>query len=350
MITLRGNAGHIGAEYGKAFAEKIRRNVSILVWREGCEPLPRQEKRFVEWVDEQSRAFTQGWPWLVEEMEAVATATGLKYEDIFLLNLRAWQFEFYGAQPPLAACSSLAITLNDGTVACAGALDDPIEYYCGPVRYVPDEGYSLITFPMTGTSWGNRGMNSAGLSVGISSQVLPGLRPLPGAINQDLALRVMLQMCATVEEVREFCKTYPFTMNVVCVDAQGGVFCAQQTAAGLHEIPCDGSCALTNHVASDELKAKLTARGVTEFPESDTTRPRLSKLLDFARERNGKCTSDEVKHVIGFRDDSDPATIHNKGSMYLTYSNPQVDPCTLWIATPGAEANAVFEPFCVSEP
>ncbi len=358
MLTVQGNPSQMGAGYGRAFADKIRRNIDILVAREGSEPLPRQETRFIEWVEQQSAAIAHKWPWLVEEMEAVADAVGVEYQEVLLLNLRAWQFEFYGPQPPLAACSSLAIELSDGTVACAGALDDPLEYYCGPVRYLPSEGYSLITFPITGTSWGNRGMNSVGLATGISSQILPGLRPLPGAINQDLALRIILQTCATVKDVREFCKAYPFTMNIVCVDAQGGAFCAQQTAAGLHELPAADSCALTNHVVSDELRARLAARGVTEFPESATTRPRLKKLQDFAAARGGKCTAEEVKQLVGNRDDSDPGTIHNEGSIYITYSDPQADSHTLWILQPqtrpghscrAPEVNAQFEAYAVCD-
>ena len=76
---------------------------------------------------------------------------------MLLLNLRAWHFIYYSAGLATHGCSSLAITLADGRVACAGALDDPIEYYCGPVRIVPDLGHRFITFPIAGTSWANRG-------------------------------------------------------------------------------------------------------------------------------------------------------------------------------------------------
>ena len=92
-----------------------------------------------------------------------------------------------------------------------------------------------MTFPIIGTSWGNRGINSAGLCLGEASYGISGLKRLPGTICGDIALRVILQTCATVSEVREFCKQHPFTLNLACSDKNGDVFCARQTTAGLVE-------------------------------------------------------------------------------------------------------------------
>lgn len=191
-------------------------------------------------------------------------------------------------------------------------------------------------------------MNSRGLSIGTSSQVLPGLRQLPGTVNQDLAVRVIIEKCDTVRDVREFCRAYPFTLNLVCVDALGEVFCSQQTACGTDEIPTEGFCALTNHIVNDGFRHKLAKQGVTEFPEVGHTRKRLQKLIDFAGDRCGMCSAEEVMRFISHRDDEDPATIHNKGTIYLTYANPLADSRTFWILQPkDPAAGAVFEPFAV---
>ena len=343
MIKLQGCADAIGRVYGGTCREPILSNLKELVDRQGYEPLPRRDRDFQAWVRGQEALIGQHWPWLLEEMRGVAAGCGAVYEDILLLNLRAWQYDYYG-KPPGVSCSSVAITLADGTVACAGALDDPRKYYCGPVHVVPDRGHRFITFPITGTSWGNRGMNSAGLVTGISSQLLPGLKLLPHAVDQDLALRVILQTCATVGEVREFCREFPFTMNLVCVDARGGLFCAQQTAAGLFELPVtDGWCALTNHVADDGIMRRLAELGVKEFPESPTTRARRGRLIEFCRARSRACPAEEVRKLIGRRDDADPGTIHNKGTIAITFAVPQADPLTLRVALPdGREANPGF--------
>ncbi|MDD5704336.1 MAG: C45 family autoproteolytic acyltransferase/hydrolase [Kiritimatiellae bacterium] len=343
--VFEGASREMGRQYGETLADRIRRNLSILVWREGYEPLPRGQADFESWIRDQERLIGDHWPWMLEEMRGIAQGVGVDYADILLLNLRAWQFNFYGAKPEACACSSLAITLDDGTVAAAGALDDPPDLYCGPVLFATPGGHRLLTFPISGTVWGNRGINSAGLTVGISSQILPGLARLPHAVNQDLATRAIYQTCTTVDDVRRFCQKHPFTMNLVCVDARGGILCLQHTAAGPFELPVtDGWCALTNHVADDGFLYWLTQHGVKEFPESPTTRARRGRLLAFARERNGRCSPDEVRQFLCRRDDTDPGTIHNRGTLALTYANPQAHPHRCWVAGPGEPLEPVDVP------
>lgn len=328
--AFEGTPEQIGSTYGRAFAEMTRANVKELVWRIGYEPLPDQDPAFVRWQRDQEAMLGRHWPWLLEEIRAVAAATDLAYEEILLLNLRAWQYNYYGAEPQ-SQCSSVAVTLADGTVACAGAMDDTEKYYCGAIKLVPDHGHRFISYPIVGTSWGGRGLNDAGLAIGVSSQLLPGLRRLPESINQDLGIRIVLQTCATVDDVRRFCREHPFTMNIVAVDARGGLLCAHATSSGMLELPVQGYAALTNHVATDEFILELQRRGVREFIESATTRPRREKLLAFCRERGGACSGEEVRELIRRYDGEDPATIHNRGTVCLTFANPQVEPQTLWI-------------------
>lgn len=339
MIKLKGTPNQIGQEYGKACAKAIRENLSILVER-NCQPpdpLPLNDPNFHKWVKKQEDILSDNWPWLLEEMAGVGQALDVGFKDILLLNLRAWQYSYYGK--PGRACSSMAITLEDGTVACAGALDDPIELYCGPVCFKPDDGYGCITFPITGTSWASRATNEKGLSIGISSQVLPDLKKLNNAINQDLAIRIIMQTCTTVDEVRNFCKEHPFTMNMVCVDANGGIFCAHNTTAGLFEIPAQGSAAITNHVVNDEIKKRLSVLGASEFPESDTTHARRDNLTNFAQQYGGKCTAEDVMKFVSTCDRNNPGSInrHNHGTAYLTFANPQNDPKSFWVMQPHIE-------------
>ncbi len=342
--TFNGSPGQIGNNYGKKFSAQIQENLNILLGPK----LPRQDPDFAAWVKSQESLIAKHWPWYIDEIRGVADAVGRGYEDILLLNLRAWQYGYYGAKTEDRGCSSLAVTLADGSIACGGSLDDPIRLYCGPVRIVPDEGHSFVSFPITGTSWGNRGMNSAGLAVSLSSQLLIGLKRLAGCVAQDVAIRAILQTCATVDDVRKFCGRHPFTMNMVCADAQGEVLCAQQTAAGFLEMPVSGACALTNHVADDEFVLWLRRRGVSEFRESPTSRPRRGNLLRLIRQRGGKCSAEEVMKFIANRDDANPGSIHNRSTIYLTFSRPQTSKNTLWIMQPKAERdNRRFEAFAV---
>ena len=65
----------------------------------------------------------------------------------------------------------------------------------------------------------------------------------------------------------------------------------------------------------------LREHGVHEF-RSPTTVPRHDNLLRFIASANGKYTAEEVKALVARRDDADPASIHNSGSIYLTYACP----------------------------
>lgn len=337
LYTFEGAPEEIGRIYGKTFTDAIRKNLSILVWRKGYDPLPRENAAFISWIKTQGSIIQKNWPWLIEEIQAVADGIEVKYEDILFLNLRVWQYDKYAV--PADTCSSLAITLGDGTVACAGALDDEIDYYCGPIKVVPEKGYAFITFPIAGTSWGNRGINSAGLALGESSQLLPGLNQLPNAINQDLGLRVILQTCATVGDVREFCKKYPFTINLICVDAGGAVLCAHHTAAGLYELTSETPCALTNHIVDDRVIYELHQKGMRGLSESPTTRFRRGKLLEFAGTNNGLCTGKDVRAFITDHKEDALSSICPIHNVSLTYANPQKEGGILWITQPRLKGN-----------
>ena len=128
--------------------------------------LPAQDPAFRAWVRSQEKLVEKHWPWYAEEMHGVAEAINGKYEDVLLLNLRAWQYADYGKHHRARVVPVWPSGWPTVTWLAPVALDDPIEYYCGPVHVTPDTGYRFITFPITGTSWGNRGMNNAGLSVG----------------------------------------------------------------------------------------------------------------------------------------------------------------------------------------
>ena len=335
MNTFQGSSFEIGRLYGETFKSIIQKNVDILVKR--CcippNPLPLDNPDFQKWVDNQKNIISNNWPWLIEEMQGVAAGTDLEFNDILFLNLRVWQYEFYSGKAS-CSCSSMVIELADGTIANTGALDDCRDYYCGAVKIIPENDFRFITFPMAGTSWGNRGMNSVGLIVGESSQILPGIPRKSKTICADVALRVILQTCKTVGEVKEFCQQFPFTINLVCSDKYGDIFCAHQTSNGLYELSDKAPYVITNHVVSDKIMYKFSQAGVEEFRESSTTRLRRGRLQDFASKKNGKCEGAQIKKFIADRADKDPSSICPQHNVALTYANPQQEPGIFWIADP----------------
>lgn len=331
----------IGREYGQTFFDIIHNNVNILVRRNGYSPLPTNTMIFKEWIDTQEKLIESEWPWLLEEIMGVSLGSGIAYDELLLLNLRAWQYESLSSTVA-TACSSMAVSLLDGTIANTGALDDG-DYYCGMVKIIPEHGYRFMTFPLAGTVWGNRGINSAGLCIGESSLVNSGLQRLPGTICGDIALRVILQTCATVAEVRSFCKHHPFTLNLVCSDRNGDVFCAHQTTAGLFEMTAEMPCVMTNHIFDDQIRFLLHLNGAADFFESSCTRLRRGRLLDFARLSNGKCSAEDVRDFIVDRLNGALSSACPAGNIVMTYANSQAEPGVMWIAEPHATLSETWE-------
>lgn len=331
VTTFKGSPAEIGRAYGEKFRDRILRNIEILL-SPHLESL-NGKPDFIAWKNRFDEKIAAEIPWYREEMQAVAEAAGVDYDVILMLNLRAWQYDLYSGIA-LEDCSSFIIRLSDGADCNAGALDDPHELYCGPVRIIPDSGYAFVSFPITGTSWGNRGMNSAGLTVGISSQGLPGLKGNDQMWNQDVAMRAILQTCATVDEVREYCAAHSFTINLVVSDANGGRLCLHNTIAGPLELPEGEYAAMTNHVVCDKFFTFFTDRGVRSFPESPTTRKRRSRLVNFIDEREDKADFDEVITFLNCRYPDEVGSIWNSQTIVLTAACPQTDKNSLWLLYP----------------
>lgn len=77
---------------------------------------------------------------------------------------------------------------------------------------------------------------------------------------------------------------------------------------------------MSNHIVNMETEDWLRAHGAKELPRSPTTIQRREKLLRYIASTNGRCTAEEVKTLIAHRDDADPASIHNNGTIYLSFS------------------------------
>lgn len=279
LLTLQGSPDEIGFAHGTTSKALISDNIKSLVAPRSSSPAEADSlRKYNDWIVQQERLLDRYFPELLEEIAAIARGCGESYEHCLKLNLRVWLYHLY-TDIPGNACSSVAMKLANGTLALAGALDDTAQYYPGAMKIIPQKGFRFITWPIGGTVWGNRGMNSAGLSIGESSQILPGLKPPSNYLCADLALRIILQYCSTVAEVEEVCRRFSFNLNLIATDKSGGVFAAHRTVSELFVASRQAPCVLTNHISDDELIYRLSTAGVTHFPESPTTRSRRGRLL-----------------------------------------------------------------------
>ena len=93
-------------------------------------------------------------------------------------------------------------------------------------------------------------------------------------------------------------------------------------------------------VVDDKIKKQLAVKGVSEFPETDTTHARRNNLINFAQKNNGNCTAEEVMKFKSICDESNPGSInrHNHGTVCLTFANPQNDPKSFCVMQPHIES------------
>jgi hypothetical protein len=361
-MELRGTPRILGKSYGEQVAKGIRNNRHYLLnakgW--GCNVLSLMvDPRFIKWVGRREALIGDNWPWLLEEIRGVAEGSGVAYKEVLMLNLRAWWYNDeelvrrwgYAKDKENTAgdtqCTGLAVRLADGTVACAGGLDDGAFVYNGAVMYRPKDGYSYLSFPITGTIWGSMGMNSAGLCVRAASGsfVRKAIATMEhdaceyDELNQDIVFGVILRTCATATEAKTVCEKFPFNGNALFVDAGGNVVSLQNTPAGPVCLPFDNHQVITNHLVDDEDYYKLYgSMGVLECAPGPNTDSRLRRgyVSKFLRETRGALTEAELVRFIGTRIDR-ISTVNNRYTLAVGYSLPQVHRNTMWCLIPQDE-------------
>jgi hypothetical protein len=361
-MELRGSPFALGKSYGEQVAKGIRNNRHYLLnakgW--GCNVLSiMDDPKFNRWVGRREELIGDNWPWLLEEIRGVAAGSGVAYKEILLLNLRAWWYNDeelvrrwgYAKEKDHKAgdtqCTGLVTKLADGTIACAGALDDGAFVYNGAVMYRPENGYHYLSFPITGTIWGSMGMNDQGLCVRAASGsfVRAAIATMEhdaceySELNQDIVFGVILRTCKTAEEARLVCEKFPFNGNIMLVDAGGAVVTMQNTPSGPVYLPFGNFQVITNHLVDDESYYCLYAKmGVLECAPGPNTSSRMRRgyVSRFLRENDSRLTEDELVRFLAERIDR-ISTVNNSFTLAVGYSLPQVHKNTMWCLVPQDE-------------
>lgn len=336
VLPLRGAPRDLGRQQGGAVRSQIHANVAALLGDFLTGANRARLDRIQAWQRRLRTFCFDHWPWLQAEIQGIAEGAGIDEALAELLSFRAWQYEVYHA----GACSSFALPGAGGRTLTGGTLDDPRCLYT-IAHVAPDSGLRFLSFPIAGTVWANRGMNEAGLALGISSLICPGVRfDLDDLVPVDLVFRDMLQTCPTVADVAERCRRYKFFCNLIAVDATGAIFassnyCGDFTA---HTSPA-GTFALTNHPAG-AADAALRARGYTGPDPAGYSVERLEQIAGWMSAHRGRATVDDAIAFLGAMPQA--GRVNNPHTAFATVAMPQSHPHTLWVAqqpvTPGAFA------------
>jgi len=104
--------------------------------------------------------------------------------------------------------------------------------------------------------------------------------------------------------------------------------------AGPLELPEGEYAAMTNHVVCDKFFTFFTDRGVRDFPESDTTRKRRSRLVNLIEAREGQANFDEVIAFLEKRYPDTEGSIWNDRTIVLSAACPMKDKTGFWLRYP----------------
>ena len=326
ILILQGAPRVLGRHQGTALRSQIHANVGALLgdFLNGAKPA--QLAKIRQWQQRLRTFCFDHWPWLQEEIAGLAEGAGLDRELAELLSFRAWQYEIYHA----GACSSFAVPGADGKILTGGTLDDPRFLYT-IAQVQPTLGLRFLSFPLAGTVWANRGLNEAGLALGISSLLCPGVKfELDHLVPVDLVFRYLLQFCSTVAEVEAACANYKFFCNLVAVDRHGGVYASSHYCGGRTSYPArDGRAVLTNHPLEPAATA-LRGRGFTGPDPGAFSLERLNQLTDWTKAHTGRATVADARAELG--GPSKLGRVNNPNTAFATIAVPQAEPTTLWIA------------------
>jgi hypothetical protein len=326
ILVLKGPPRALGSEQGAALRSQIHANIGALLrdFLDGRSsaieaPIATWQKRLREFCFDH-------WPWMAEEIHGIAEGAGIERPLAELLSFRAWQYEIYHA----GACSSFALPGAHGKIVTGGTLDDPRFLYA-VVQVQPTQGLRYLSFPLAGTVWANRGMNEAGLALGISSLICPGVRfDLEQLVPVDLVFRDMLQFCATVGDVEARCRKFKFFANLVAVDRHGGVF-ASSNYCGAYTAhpPREGGLRLTNHPIGAAADA-LRDRGFKGPDPAAYSVERLDAIDAWMTAHRGRATVQDAATFLG--SGRKFGCVNNPNTAFATIAAPQQDPHTLWVA------------------
>lgn len=341
IFVLHGEPHDLGRQHGAALRQQIHANVGTLLGEfvDGRQS-PARAAKIAAWQRRLREFCFDHWPWLQPEIHGIAEGADLDHGLAELLSFRAWQYDIYHD----GACSSFAVAGEDGRIVTGGTLDDPHWLYAA-VQCQPAQGLRYLSFPIAGTVWANRGMNEAGLALGISSLICPGVRfDLDQLVPVDLVFRDMLQFCSTVADIEERCRRVKFFCNLIAVDRHGGVFSSSNYCGNYASHSIDGgAAALTNHPIG-VAAASLAARGYTGPESGSYSVERLDQIYTWHEQQKDRATIASAAEFLGA-----PArfgSVNNPNTAFATIAAPQADPHTLWLAQQPV-TSAGFHPFDV---
>ncbi len=224
-------------ELGKAHGRRLKAKICQLLdhyrhgfrdgtggWRKGLDPESRRAFSL-----KRSEMIAHIYPEACEEIDGIATGSGLPYEDIWELNLiyeltdhhpacSVYGFQDYNGHSLLGKSDDLeAVELGSNVLTCSE----------------PKGVLKSLNMHFAGTIWTTCAVNEAGLAYGMTG--LRAQHQNPKGIPALFLLHLLVSRCETAVEVERLCSEYQISTNGVSLligDATGDLMVLEKHTTG----------------------------------------------------------------------------------------------------------------------
>ena len=240
-VEVSGSYREQGRQHGEALASSVIEIIGEIVVKDGWD-VPKVEA-VLSTVEANLRRLAPG---VVEEMHGIAEGSGVPYSDVLAYNAIA---DIWVSRQDCSA-TAWRDTPDGPIVGKTNDIGQHKEKYHQPFRRKSGEGLPAVWATWPGTVWTNCFVNGGGLAFGGASLGMDARNE--EGISSNCMLRVIMDQCATVEDVLTTCNRIPIMhhpAHIVYADDTGAVVAVELTPVGTHACqgPSDAYVRATNH-------------------------------------------------------------------------------------------------------
>lgn len=250
------------------------------------------ERRAAAALDDEASRYRSVFPNLVRRIEGLAEGAQLPFLDVFAIQSR---FFVRQARPQPEGCSQMVWPDSDRGPMLVGLIDaDPGNYF------VHQRADRSVYVCHAAFMHGGRGINRAGLAVGMSS-CSAGM-VLAEQYERLMVVAALAEACSTTGEAIDFLRRYPCQSNFTFADAAGRVALVQalgESVSVTETAPGESGLAVTNHYTDPDLQRRVCAlRAIEAYPINNNTRCRLDWFEQVCHAYRGAYTFELAQSAV----------------------------------------------------
>jgi isopenicillin-N N-acyltransferase-like protein len=283
LTVVNGKPRERGRSYGRAFKDPIAAFLDREVYKV-FDGKPSTRAQMLAYAGQCGQAIRSFAPIIHDELEGMAEGSGLRLEELVLLNLHE-ELTHKGVLPKVGHCTAVALgppCTRDGHTYVGQTWDWMPSVYglSSMLLWQRPEGPSLLAYAYPGL-WVGAGLNSAGIALCWTSaggKEAPG--PRVGIPSYALLTHLLYQesLDAVMAEAKR--ATHAGWFTFVLADGKGQLLNVEGSPKGLAVEPHEGQL---SRVGYGSQKMTGTAEG-----DKVKVHPRCQKMSDWLETRQGK--------------------------------------------------------------